>query len=246
MTTLVVGASGATGRLVVKQLLAEGERVSVIVRSMDGLPETFARSEGLTITVANLLDLSDEDLLQHVQGCRAIVSCLGHNMSIKGMFGQPTRLVAQGVQRLCQAVEKTTAQVPVKFVLMNTTGNSNRDIPEVVPLSQRIVIAIIRKLLPPHLDNELAADFLRQELGQNNSLLEWVVVRPDGLFDEDEVTVYDTHVSPTRNAIFDAGTTSRINVASFMVRLVNEDLLWSHWKGKMPVIYNDDKNGNML
>ncbi len=238
MTTLVVGASGATGRLVVKQLLAEGERVSVIVRSMDGLPETFARSEGLTITVANLLDLSDEDLLQHVQGCRAIVSCLGHNMSIKGMFGQPTRLVAQGVQRLCQAVEKTTAQVPVKFVLMNTTGNQNLEAGEVVPMSQSIAVALIRRLLPPHADNEAAADVLQVNYGGNHSKVEWVVVRPDSLINDELVTDYEVFPSPIRNAIFDAGTTSRINVANFMLRLIVDQALWKAWSGQMPVIYN--------
>ena len=238
MTTLVVGASGATGRLVVKQLLAEGERVSVIVRSMDGLPETFARSEGLTITVANLLDLSDEDLLQHVQGCRAIVSCLGHNMSIKGMFGQPTRLVAQGVQRLCQAVEKTTAQVPVKFVLMNTTGNQNLEAGEVVPMSQSIAVALIRRLLPPHADNEAAADVLQVNYGGNHSKIEWVVVRPDSLINDELVTDYEVFPSPIRNAIFDAGTTSRINVANFMLRLIVDQALWKAWSGQMPVIYN--------
>jgi len=238
MTTLVVGASGATGRLVVEQLLAEGRRVKVIVRSMHGLPETFARSEGLTITVANLLDLNDGDLLQQVQGCRALVSCLGHNMTLKGMFGQPTRLVAQGVQRLCQAIEKTTPQVPVKFILMNTTGNQNTHAGEMVPMSQSIAVGLIRRLLPPHADNEAAADFLQSNYGVNHSKIEWVVVRPDSLINDELVTEYEVFPSPIRNAIFDAGTTSRINVANFMSRLLVDKTLWRAWQGQMPVIYN--------
>jgi len=39
MTILVVGASGATGRLLVKDLLTRGEKVTAIVRSTEKLTE---------------------------------------------------------------------------------------------------------------------------------------------------------------------------------------------------------------
>jgi hypothetical protein len=121
---------------------------------------------------------------------------------------------------------------------MNTTGNSNRDIPEVPPLSQRIVVSILRVLLSPHTDKEKAADFLRTKIGQNNNAIEWLAVRPDALIDEEEVTEYDVYASPIRNAIFDSGATSRINVANFMAELILIESIWAKWKGKMPVIYN--------
>lgn len=40
MTTLVVGASGATGRQLVDQLLNMGQSVKVIVRSPEKLPQS--------------------------------------------------------------------------------------------------------------------------------------------------------------------------------------------------------------
>lgn len=101
---------------------------------------------------------------------------------------------------------------------------------------------MLRGLLPPHVDNERAADFLRNEIGQNNQTIEWVAIRPDGLINEVNVTDYDVYESPIRNVIFDAGTTSRINVANFMAELVVNKNLWSQWKGKMPVIYNQVSN----
>jgi hypothetical protein len=121
---------------------------------------------------------------------------------------------------------------------MNTAGNSNRDIPERVSFGQKVVIWLLRALLPPHLDNERAADYLRTKIGQNNENIEWVTVRPDNLIDEGEVTEYEVHASPTRSAIFDAGVTSRINVAHFMAVLITDDVIWGKWKGQMPVIYN--------
>ena len=84
----------------------------------------------------------------------------------------------------------------------------------------------------------LAADFLRTEIGQKNKIIEWVAVRPDGLVDESEVTEYEIHPSPTRSAIFDAGTVSRINVGAFMAELITDQDLWMKWKGQMPVIYS--------
>ena len=40
MTTLIIGASGATGRLLVEELLARDQSVKIIVRSLDSLPKT--------------------------------------------------------------------------------------------------------------------------------------------------------------------------------------------------------------
>lgn len=42
MTTLMVGASGATGRLLVEQLLKRGQLVKVVVRSLDNLTQLFS------------------------------------------------------------------------------------------------------------------------------------------------------------------------------------------------------------
>ena len=238
MTILVVGASGATGQLLVTQLLNRGQKVRVIVRTMSGLPKTITNHKNISVIQASVLDLSDAELAQHVKGCDAIASCLGHNMSFKGIFGQPRRLVTDTTRRLYDAIKANNPGNPVKFVLMNTTGNRNHDISEPILFSQKCVICLLRLLIPPHVDNEKAAEYLRTEIGQKNSVIEWSAVRPDGLINESEVTEYEIHPSPTRSAIFDAGTTSRINVAHFMAELILDSDTWSKWKGQMPVIYN--------
>lgn len=238
MTTLVAGASGATGRLLVEQLLEQGEKVRIIVRSTQTLPEQVIRHENLTITQAGILSLSDIELAQLVEGCDAVASCLGHNLSIKGMFGAPRRLVTDATRRLCRAVKANHPDAPVRFVLMNTTGNRNRDLNEQVSLRHRCVIGLIRLLLAPHVDNEKAAEYLRTNIGQNDEALQWAVVRPDSLLDETETSEFTVHPSPTRCALFDSGVTSRINVARFMADLISDDHTWNEWKGKMPVIYN--------
>lgn len=242
MTTLVVGASGATGRLLVEQLLDQGEQVKIIVRSIESIPDLLKRHDQLTITVASLLDMTDAQLLEQVQGCRAVVSCLGHNLTFKGMFGHPRRLVKNSVERLCQAIEKTLPETPVKFVLMNTTGNQNRQAGETVSKAQAGVVGLIRQLIPPHADNEEAAAYLQTNYGANQTVIEWAAVRPDSLIDEETVSEYKAYLYPTRSAIFDAGKTSRINVAHFMSQLILDSGIdhgiWELWKNQMPVVYN--------
>ena len=242
MTTLVVGASGATGRLLVEQLLNRGQNVKVVVRSPDKLPEVLKDHDHLSVIQASILDLSDAEMARHVNGCAAVASCLGHNMSWKGIYGQPRRLVSDATRRLCNAIKANKAEGSTRFVLMNTAGNSNRDLNESMSFGHRCVIGLLRLLLPPHVDNEKAADYLRINIGQNDRVIEWAAVRPDSLINEDHVTEYEVHPSPTRSAIFNAGSTSRINVGHFMADLITNDDTWNRWKGQMPVIYNKESS----
>jgi putative NADH-flavin reductase len=238
MTVLVVGASGATGRLLVRDLLGLGHTVKVIVRSTGRLPEHITRHERVSVIRASVLELADGELARQVRGCAAVASCLGHNLSVKGIYGHPRRLVTDATRRLCEAITSNTPARPVRFLLMNTAGNRNRNLPEPATIRERAVMRLIRLLLPPHVDNERAADHLRVQIGQEHQAVEWAVVRPDTLIDEAHVTAYDVHPSPVRSALFNAGRTSRINVADFMAALIVDDELWLRWKGRMPVIYN--------
>jgi uncharacterized protein YbjT (DUF2867 family) len=81
MTIFVVGASGATGRRLVERLLGRGHDVRAIVRSPDTLPEELRHHARVTVIPASMLDLSDAELAQHVKGCAAVASCLGHNLT---------------------------------------------------------------------------------------------------------------------------------------------------------------------
>ena len=239
MTVLVVGASGATGKHLVEQLLIQRHKVKVIVRSPEKVPELWKTNENLEIISASLLELSDTEMSEIVKDCHAVASCLGHNLTWKGVYGQPRKLVTDATRRLCDALKFNNPKQVVRFVLMNTTGNRNRDLKEPISFAQKCMIGLLRLLLPPHVDNEKAADYLRTQIGQNNEFIEWTAVRPDGLINEGKVTEYEIHASPTRSAIFDAGKVSRINVGHFMASLINDDDLWSKWKGQMPVIYSN-------
>ncbi|MFY3004842.1 NAD(P)H-binding protein, partial [Achromobacter xylosoxidans] len=67
MTTLVVGASGATGRLLVGQLLERGEPVRALLRSPDAL-RAWAGDPRLSLVQASVLDLDPATMARHVAG----------------------------------------------------------------------------------------------------------------------------------------------------------------------------------
>jgi hypothetical protein len=238
MTTLVVGASGATGKLLVDQLLASGQRVKIIVRSTIDIPENWHRNDKVTIINRNVTEISMTEMSVYISDCQAVASCLGHNITLKGVFGKPRRLVTDTVRLICEAISINTSEKPVKFVLMNTAGYRNRDLDEPVSERQKIMMKLIRFFIPPHTDNEQAADYLRVTIGQPHQYIEWAAVRPDTLIDEEIVTEYLLYKSPIRSAIFNPGKTSRINVGHFILRLILDDKMWNKWKGQMPVIYN--------
>lgn len=240
MTVLILGASGATGRLALAELLRREVPCKIILRPGSYLDPEAETKPLLTVIRASVLDLSHDELADILKGCHSILSCLGHTLSWRGVFGQPRRLVTEAAEKLCQVAQESKPETPIKYILMNTAGFQNRALGEEVPFSQACILSLLRTFLPPHRDNEDAASFLRDQIGQSHGALEWTAIRPDALIDEEQVSSYSLHSSPTRSAIFNSGQTSRINVAHFMAELITNDELWTQWRGKMPVIYNEE------
>lgn len=243
MKALILGATGATGRLLAVQLERLGVEIRALVRSPDKMPAELKNLRHATLIAGSILELGEGELIELVRDCDAVALCLGHTISFRGVFGHPRMLVRDAVRRLCGAIVSLKPKSPVRFVLMNTVGVVNRDILEKVTWRDHLMLALVRCLLPPHRDNEEAANYLRTGIGQTHPAIEWVVVRPEGLIDRTETTPYETRPSPIRSAFFDSGSTSRINVGHFMAGLITDAALWQRWKGKMPVI-SDVSSGN--
>jgi nucleoside-diphosphate-sugar epimerase len=240
-TVLVVGATGATGKHVVQQLLDKGHKVKAVVRSkerMEGLLSSDASKYGerLSLTEASLLDLTDDELESLVEGTNAVVSCLGHNMDFKGLWGKPRRLVTDATKRLTDAIK--TKAPSSKFILMGSNGVANPNGQDDKRSAlERAVIWTLRYTIPPHADNEQAAQYVHN-LG-TEATIEWSVVRPSDLIDG-PVTEYDLVTKP-RPGLFSPGSpATRSNVADCMVNMILNDSLWEEWKYKMPCLYDKD------
>ena len=237
MKALVLGASGATGKLAVMQLIKRKIPTRILVRKTAVLPKEFLESSLVEVVTGNINELKDSEMDQLVQNCNVIISCLGHNISFKGMFGQPRYLVLDALRSVSETVRRNTDK-RVKIILMNTTAYTNTSSGEKNSLGEKIIFALLMGLLPPHRDNIKAANFLVNEIGTQDEKIEWVAVRPDTLINDEQESSYEIFESPVRSPIFDAGKTSRINTSHFMAELATDDSLWKKWLFKTPVIYN--------
>ncbi|MBI5476797.1 MAG: SDR family oxidoreductase [Ignavibacteriales bacterium] len=237
MKVLVLGSTGATGRLVVKQLINRNIKVKIVARKNNNELNELFKHELLETVVGNISEFDRNKNIDLINDCDAVVSCLGHNISVKGIYGKPRMLVASSIRNICEAIEASKKD-KVKVILMNTTACRNREGEENYSFADRVVLSLLTILLPPHKDNVKAAEYLSSTIGKNNSKIEWTAVRPDTLINEEKVSKYEILESPKRSPVFDAGKTSRINVSHLMTELLLDEGLWNHWKYKMPVIYN--------
>jgi hypothetical protein len=241
-TVLLVGGTGRTGRRALRQLLGRGVRVRAIVRSRGKLPPDVAGNANLTVIEASLLSLRDEELQHHLRGCDAVISCLGHVLSLKGVFGPPRDLVTSATMRLCRGVEALQPPAPIKLVLMSSVSVHRPGGPDARRgVFERALLRVLRGVLPPARDNQRAADFLVDEIGPDDAFVQWAMVRPDSLL-EGEVSEYALHEGLV-NSLFAPGSTNMANVAHFMCELVTDPKTWADWKGKLPVITNAESSG---
>jgi len=236
-TVLLVGGTGRTGRLVLQQLLSCDIGVRAIVRSAGRLPREAAQHPRLEVVEADLLSLTDEDLRRHVRGCDAVISCLGHVLNVRGIFGPPRDLVTQATRRLCRAVEAGQPASPVKVILMSSVSvhqPAGRDTRR--GALEKGFMWVLRGLLPPARDNQNAAEVLCDSVGTSSAFVQWAVVRPDTLL-EGDVSAYTVHENVV-SSLFRPGSTTMANVAHFMFELVTSPPAWDRWSGSFPVIVN--------
>jgi len=223
-SALVLGATGATGRHVVQNLLNNKIAVTAIVRSKERLLECVSLSEEtkdlLTIRESPSLDaVSQPETDKILASVDVVISCLGHNLTFQGIWGHPRRLVTDSVQKFQHQ----------RFILMNSDGCAA---PHDAPRGwvERTILSILRSCVPPHADNEEASAYLAA------LDCEWVIVRPTDLT-LGEAKPYQVYDSPP-GGLFGDGSVSRATVGAFISNLVTDSTLWDTYKHKYPVIHD--------
>lgn len=239
--TLILGATGATGRHVVQQLLDRDLPVRTIVRSkqrmLDALPDPSKADKLLSIKEASLLDLSDEELKTEIDQVDAAVSCLGPNPSFQGVWGEPRRLVTDSVKRVTTLMASSNPDQTKKFLLMSSELVSHPagiDGPRKGVL-ERFILFLLRHLIPPHVDNEEAAAYLHDHV-DGSSNVQWVAIRPTALIDADKPSTYKLMDKPF--GLFAGCVATRANVAKCMVDMITDDELFEKNKMSMPVLHD--------
>jgi len=233
---LLLGATGGCGSQVLVRLLDRGTPVVAVIRDEGRLPPAVKDHALLKPVVMpdGHLALSGSELADLLGDIDVVVSCLGHNLTFKGVYGAPRRLCTNTVQRICEAAAEKQPSTPLRLVVVSTEGVDRPDGDDPPRgLMERLVLLLLWLLLPPHADNMGVAECLHREM-RSNRYVECVGVRPSDMRDGDAgaFTVHDT----LQNGIFNAGTTTRANVGEFMADLVTEPSSWQRWRNTFPHI----------
>ena len=94
MRVLLLGATGGCGSQVLTRLLSRDVETTVIVRDEERLPEGAKANPLLRVIVEprGHLALSNSDFADAIKTVDAVISCLGHTLTLSGVFGHPRRL----------------------------------------------------------------------------------------------------------------------------------------------------------
>lgn len=253
---LVVGANGNIGKTVVTQLLQRNYKVRIIIRKTTD--ETIMKlktqyKDKLDIVQASLLDIPKENLQTVMQDCNAVVSCLGHGMNLKGIWGPPYFLCYSAIKALAEAAKaiqkekialtatasNTNWVTPIKIVLFSSVSVYNLNGRDTVrEWGQKIALSMLRTLVPPVWDNQAAADYLVTQIGdKSKDNIEYCIVRPDAFVAEFDGEVSEYEVFETlQTSLFQPRKTRKNNSAHFICELIAKENLWNQWKFKLPVL----------
>jgi putative NADH-flavin reductase len=208
MKLVIFGASGKTGRELVKQGLAQGHEITAFVRD----PGEFDISDDRLHVVKG--DITSYNEVEEAAGGHdAVISALGPHTLL-------TRVPAltQGIANIVRAMEKTGVRRIVYLSALGA-GESNDD-----------QNAFFRGVIRPVLLGRDYADHEANEQAIRDSSLEWVIVRPVRLEDSPHTgnVIVDLHL----DGGLPFGRIGRADVADFMLKQLGD----SEFLGKAPGI----------
>jgi len=194
---LVLGAAGGIGRQVVEAALAEGWRVTAVLRTPAKLD---LRHPSLTIVKGDVLDAASFE--GYLTGASVVVSATGVSGGLGG--DKPTTLYSDGAAGILTAMRRRGSR-RVFFI-----SASAIEISPVLPAVVRFVAKnILQKLL-----RHMYADLRVMESRVKESGLDWTIVRPPRLTNKPGTGKYRFAVNSfLRNSL----SISRADVAHFIV-----------------------------
>lgn len=200
------------------------------------------KMKNLVVREASIGSMAIEELKSLVEGCSAVVCCLGHNLNFKGIY--------KDGYFVKETVEKLTSVMPEKdcrYIHMGSDGVAHPDgkSDPVRSRFERLILWLFRMTLPPLVDNEMSALHLYQQSIDNPSKY-WTIVRPGDLVEKDQADIYPIKDTKDYNifdhphgSLFGDNSVARSDVADFMVDLatMEEKAFQEAYNHKMPVIY---------
>jgi putative NADH-flavin reductase len=196
MKVLIIGATGATGRVLMREALEQGHEVTALARNPSALAPEDHRPRVLQ---GNALDASEVEAAVADQD--AVLSALGTRST------RPTTLFSQSTHNLISAMNKHGVR---RLVCITGIGAGE---------SKGHVGFLYDRIMLPFVVKNIYEDKNRQEEAIKQSDLEWVIVRPARLTDEAAKGEYRVYLGGS----YTAKTISRADVAAFMLAQLTDE-----------------------
>ncbi len=163
MRIAVLGASGRTGRHVVRHALDAGHTVNALFRDASTAPPAHPSLRAITGQATDLGAIAEV-----LSGADAAISALGPRVG-----GQPVPLCATASGHVIEIASGCTG---FRYIVISAAGVKGP--PDTTPFLARLPSRIIRALLgKTYLDKDAEAAVIA------SSSIEWVLIRPPGLTD---------------------------------------------------------------
>jgi putative NADH-flavin reductase len=195
MNVLIFGATGGTGRELIKQALDQGHTVTGFSRHAAKL---LSQYPNLPIVEGDVADRATVE--QAVQGQDAVLSALGSS-SLKR-----NPALTKGVENIVQAMAQQGVR---RLVYQSSLGVGD---------SRKRVSFLVRYIIIPLVLRNAIADHEDKERIIKQSNLDWVIVRPAGLTDGPHTGEYRFG-----ETIEFGAKISRADVADFMLKQLTDD-----------------------
>lgn len=199
MNVIVFGASGGTGRELLKQALDKGIEVTAFVRNATRIQDI--QHPNLTMVCGDVLNI--EDVNRAVSGHDAVLYAVGAGPERSTIREQGARIVIEAMER---------ADVK-RLVCLSSfgVGDSRADLSF---FTRYVVVSIFLR--------HAFADHERQEAVVKNCSLDWTLVRPPHLKDGENTGSYQHGLKLAYGDI--KGWISRGDLADFMLKTLEDDL----------------------
>lgn len=198
MKLLIFGATGGTGRELVRQALNQGHSVTAFVRNPARIEDI--QHENLQIVRGDVLDVTDVE--NAVAEQEAIMITIGTGT-------KRTDLREVGTRNIVEAMEKTGVK---RLICQSSLGVGGSRV-NLTFFTKYIVVDIFLR--------HAFADHERQEAVIKQCSLDWTIVRPPHLKDSPHTGVYQFGFSSKDSQI--KGWISRADVADFMLNQLVDD-----------------------
>jgi putative NADH-flavin reductase len=162
MKIAVVGATGATGRRVVKHALAQGHFVTAVAR----YPERLSSADRLFLVRGDVL--SSGGLTGALDDVEAVISCIGPEKNLS-----PGTLMSVGVASILTECKHANVR---RFILQSGIGLSDGG---ELSWPNRIVVRVSGRIFATAVSDKAVAERMTQKID-----MEWVIIRPVVLADK--------------------------------------------------------------